>query len=245
MRSLSTAVIAALALGLLATVPVSGRVQPLTVWFAPSPGSLDYLRLFEGTLLGRAAYRRYQDGAPFYAMYDVGGYTLAPWKVVWRRMDSRITAAVAGEVGAGLPCGRAVVPQETCAFIACGSAKEALYLCGLLNSAAASWLVRSHSVAGGKGFGTPGMMDFLPLRRYRPECGEHNELAALSEEAHRAASRGEETDGPQRSVDALAARLFGLGEADASALTAEANRSRRAPRAGSGSATTSTRSPIC
>jgi hypothetical protein len=196
------------------------------------PMAYEYLWLFEGALLGRAAYRRYQEGAAFYAMYDVGGYTLASWKVVWRRMDSRITAAVLGDVDDGFLSGRAVVPQETCAFIACGGAAEAHYLCALLNSAAASWMVRSHSIAGGKGFGSPGMLEYLPLRRYRPERGEHGELAALSEQAHRAAARGEDTEGIERPVDALAARLFGLSPAEAAALTTETSRSRRAPNPG-------------
>ena len=31
-------------------------------------------------------------------MYDVGPYTVAPIKVVWRRMDRRINAAVVGPV---------------------------------------------------------------------------------------------------------------------------------------------------
>jgi hypothetical protein len=94
-------------------------------------------------------------------------------------------------------------------------------LCALLNSAAANWLVRSHSVAGGKGFGTPGTMDFLPLRRFAPERGEHNELAALSEEAHRAARLGGDAREIERAVDTLAARVFGIGDAEAAGIAAE------------------------
>ena len=69
----------------------------------------------------------------------------------------------------------------------CDSSDEAHYLCALLNSAAVNELVAAHTVRGGKGFGTPGMFDFLPLRRYRPDDPRHAELVALSRQAHRAA----------------------------------------------------------
>ena len=45
-----------------------------------------------GQDIGR--YRQYQSGAAFYSMYNIGHYTVAPIKVVWRRMDRRINAAV-------------------------------------------------------------------------------------------------------------------------------------------------------
>jgi SAM-dependent methyltransferase len=165
------------------------------------PRTYAYLLEFRERLLERAAYRRYQGRAAFYAMYDIGPYTLAPWKVVWRRMDRRIRAAVVGEVEDPLLGRRPVIPQETCAFIAADSENEAHYLCALLNSAAVNFIVQSHSVVGGKGFGTPGMLDYLPLRRYDEGCAP---LAALSREAHRAPG-----DSIQQEIDRAAARLLG------------------------------------
>ena len=58
------------------------------------PRSFAYLKQFEAILTARAAYRRYQDRQPFYSMYNVGPYTLAAAKVIWRRMDRKIRAAV-------------------------------------------------------------------------------------------------------------------------------------------------------
>jgi hypothetical protein len=186
----------------------------LAVMRAKYPRTLAYLERFRDLLASRAAYRRYQHGGPFYAMYNVGPYTVAPIKVVWRRMDRRINAVVVehnmsggadipvcrdccvrpgrqeclphwGEKG-GLPVlpRRPPIPQETCVLVACDSSDEAHYLCATLNSAAVNELVAAHSVRGGKGFGTPGMFDFLPLRRYRPDDPRHVELARLSRQAH-------------------------------------------------------------
>jgi hypothetical protein len=148
------------------------------------PRTLDYLRQFEAILAARAAYRRYQDRQPFYSMYNVGPYTLAASKVIWRRMDHKIRAAVVETIDDPHLGPRPVVPQETCVLIACDGSDEAHYLCALLNSSPVHDLVAAHSVTGGKGFGTPSILDYLPLRKFDPDDTRHVELAALSRRLH-------------------------------------------------------------
>ena len=69
-------------------------------------------------------------------------------------------------------------------LIACASGDEAHYLCGLLNSSPIHDIVASHSVAGGKGFGTPSILDYLPLRKFDQADPRHADLAALSRRLH-------------------------------------------------------------
>ena len=173
------------------------------------PRTLDYLERFRDLLVSRAAYRRYQQRGPFYSMYNVGPYTVAPVKVVWRRMDRRINAAVVESSAARPP-----VPQETCVLVACDRSDEAHYLCAMLNSAPMGELVSAHSVRGGKGFGTPGMLNFLPLGRFDPSDPRHVELASLSRQAHAALlpsplgeGRGGSVAELQRHMDGLAGGL--------------------------------------
>ena len=174
------------------------------------PHAYAYLERFRQVLSGRAAYRRYQSKAPFYSMYDVGLYTLAPVKVVWRRMDRRVSAAVVEPLDDPVLGPRPVIPQETCVLVAAQSPDEAHYLCALLNSAVVGFLVASHSVRGGKGFGTPSMLDYLRLRRFDPENAAHRELAALSREAHQRAAQGADWSDLQCRIDRMAAELWGL-----------------------------------
>lgn len=169
------------------------------------PRTLEYLKHFERHLKCRAAYRRYQQGRPFYSMYNVGSYTTAPIKVVWRRMDRRINAAVAAAVDDPLLGDRPVIPQETCVMIACRSLAEAHYLCAVLNSSLVNCLVQAHSVHGGKGFGTPSMLSYLSLRRFDPQNIMHRELASCSEAAHQKISQEIE-----HRIDCLTAQLYGL-----------------------------------
>lgn len=148
------------------------------------PRTLKYLERFTACLENRAAYKRYQNGSPFYSMYNVGSYTIAPIKVIWRRMDRQINAVVATTVDDPILGIRPLIPQETCVLIECVSLAEAHYLCAVLNSSLVNNLIQSHSVQGGKGFGTPSMLDYLNLRRFDCENHLHKELAKLSEMAH-------------------------------------------------------------
>jgi hypothetical protein len=178
------------------------------------PLAYAYLERFRAVLAGRSAYRRYQSDAAFYSMYDVGPYTLAPIKVVWRRMDRRINAAVVERHDDPRLGPKAVVPQETCVLIAADSPDEAHYLCAVLNGVVAGFLVGSHSVRGGKGFGTPSVLEYLRLRRF--DAGEpiHTELAAAGRQAHRLAAEGRDLCDVQRAIDRLAARLWDLSDDD-------------------------------
>jgi len=182
------------------------------------PGALGYLKRFEPLLARRAAYRRYQGGRPFWSMYNVGKYTVAPHKVVWRRMDRQLSAAVVEELDDPLLGRRVPVPQETCVLVAVEHGDEAHYCCALLNSAIVGFLVRSHSVDGGKGFGTPGMLSRLNIRRFRPDDPIHAELAACSRRAHAIAATGEDVTDVQQRIDELAGQLWELGPDEAAGI---------------------------
>jgi len=80
----------------------------------------------------------------------------------------------------------------------------------VLNSAPVNFVVKSHSVQGGKGFGTPSMLDYLRLRRFKPGDARHKELASLSRKAHVLVARGEEFADLQESIDQVVADLCGL-----------------------------------
>lgn len=141
------------------------------------PRTYAYLKRYHEMLTARAAYRRYQSRAPFYSMYNVGPYSIAPYRVVWRRMDRRINAAVVEPIDDPILGRRPVLVQETCVQIATDTLEEAHYLCALLNSDPIGAIVSAHSVDGGKSFGSPGMLEYLGLRRYDPSDKTHQELA--------------------------------------------------------------------
>jgi hypothetical protein len=193
------------------------------------PKTYGYLRRFQSQLAGRAAYRRYQQRAPFYSMYNVGPYTVAPIKVVWRRMDRRINASVAEEIHDPLLGPRPVIPQETCVLVVASTLEEAHYVCAVLNSAVVGYLVASSSVRGGKSFGTPGMLDYIRLRRFDPTQPRHTELAALSRDAHALARKSGDLTEMQERIDHAAGQLWELSPSEIEVIRDELKRFPRSP----------------
>jgi hypothetical protein len=178
------------------------------------PGALEFLTQFEPQLRKRAAYARYhrraagskRPDAPFWSMFDVGAYTLAPHKVVWKDIATDFAAAVIPQ-GDPMP-----LPAHTVMLLACGSDDEAHYVCGLLNSIPARMLVSAY-VATHISTHTTKVID---VPRFDPDSVEHAAIAAVSRAAHAAVAAGEEPD--QDTVDAAAGRLWGLTEAEVVAM---------------------------
>jgi hypothetical protein len=71
---------------------------------------------YKGLLEARSTYRRQMKGAPFYDVYNVGDYTLQPWKVVWPEMSTRFYAAVAGSSMVPVVGSRPYVPDHKVYF---------------------------------------------------------------------------------------------------------------------------------
>ena len=174
------------------------------------PQTYAYLQQFEELLRRRAAYRRYQDSAPFYSMYNVGEYTITFHKVVWRRMDRAVRAAALAPVEVPLLGLRPVLCQETCAMIATESPEESHYLAAVLNSSLVGFLVQAHNVRGGKGFGSPGMVEYLGLRRFDGHNPVHRELADLGLAASKAAADGQDLLCLETAIDEKTAALYGI-----------------------------------
>lgn len=186
---------------------------------AKAPRSLAYLESFEGLLRTRAAFRRYflrttaqgeVETGDFYSMFNVGGYTLAPVKVVWNRMGHRLAAAVVTPWE-----GKPVLPQETHCFFPCASEAEAHYLAALLNSSSAQTSVAMIGQVGGKSFATPSTMHRLRLVRFDSDNPLHQSLAAAGMRAHDEAAVSHHST-PSRDtstrVNRLAREYWAIGE---------------------------------
>jgi SAM-dependent methyltransferase len=182
------------------------------------PYTYGYLKRFEGTLRKRAAFTRYftrreKDGrvvetGPFYSMFDVGGYTFAPWKVVWPNIASSLEAAVVGSQH-----DQVIVPQHIVTLVACDSEAEAHYICAAVNSSPANFAARAYSQEGGKSFGDPHILEHIRIPRFEAENPVHRRLSEVSREAHAlvaGAGSLNRLKQVEQEIDALAAQLWGL-----------------------------------
>ena len=175
------------------------------------PHTHAYLKEFEDVLRQRADYRKYFNPQkdPFYSMYNVGSYTFAPYKVVWRYIAGDFISAVpVGEV-------RTAIPDSKLVLVPCTSMSEAHYVCATLNSLPARLTVRSYTV--GTQISTH-VLEHVAIPRFNPAKSLHRSLSARSQRAHQLAALGKEAQAElarvEEEIDRLAAELWGITQVE-------------------------------
>ena len=148
------------------------------------PLTLAHLERFEDVLRARAACKRFCRTAPYWSLFNVDESTFASYKVAWRRMDSQLRAAVVAPTSDGRP----VLVQETLAFVPVANAVEADYLAAALNSAPARRRAAERFEPGSQSFGSPGVLDAIPIPRFAPKSPICLELATLGARLRRDAA---------------------------------------------------------
>jgi hypothetical protein len=140
----------------------------------------EFLSEFREVLSSRKKFRNFDPAsANWHGLYSVLSATFSPHKVVWREMTSNsgiIAAAVADSV---LPNGKhkVVLPDHKLSIIPCGSAEEADFVAGFINSDIVNLIVRSYAVATGI---STHILERVPLPRFSKINAQHVAIANLA-----------------------------------------------------------------
>jgi hypothetical protein len=199
---------------LLAQDPRTSSPYPRDIMMQRWPLTYSYLTKFKDILLSRGSktVRQFAERTEFYAMFGIGPYTVARYKVVWKRMASDLVAAVASQ--AKTPYGfKTIISTDTTSLIATEDEAEAHYLCALLNSTPVREFIKTYSSAG-RGFGAPSVMEHVGIPKFDPRNPVHAGLAELSRKLHALRENDRLIEMPplEERVDALAEQLFGLSQ---------------------------------
>jgi hypothetical protein len=152
------------------------------------PKTYMYLKRFEKALRERRGWevkRMLKAGRPFYSMSEIGDYTFAPYKVVWREQASSLTATAVGSIE-----NKCIVPDHKLMLIDCDTQQEAYYLSGMLNSILARYAAISYAIS--IQF-DPHVLENIRIPKFDETCSLHLLLSKLSYEAHKAKEVGDET----------------------------------------------------
>jgi hypothetical protein len=144
-------------------------------------------------------------------MYDIGPYTFAPWKVVWKRTTRAFEAAVVADLPIHGHASGVVVPNDKVMLIGLDDADEAYYVCGVINSS----LARARINASISSEAHAEILGLVTLPSYvRDET--QKKIAQLSSDCHVAAASGDEASLRQAefALDLLVAELWGVDEED-------------------------------
>jgi hypothetical protein len=200
---------------ILAQDPKTRKGIPETEMRRRCPKTYAYLKRFEKQLRERSGYRKYFDPRdPFYSMYNVGTYTLAPWKVVWREQSTRFQVSVVGAQSGTQPA----LPDHKLMLIPCnGHRNEAHYLCAALGSSPAVFVVASYVLQTST---STHVLEHVGVPQYKARDPVHRQLGRLSEAAHDARAKGEQRklEEIESAIDECAAELWGLKERELTAI---------------------------
>jgi SAM-dependent methyltransferase len=178
------------------------------------PHTYNYLTRFKQILLSRGSrtVRELAEKTAFYAMFGIGRYTVARYKVIWKRMASDLVAAVIGQHKTDFGW-KTIIPTDTTSLFATDKEEEAHYLCAILNSLPVRNFIKSYSSAG-RGFGAPSVMEHVGIPNFNEKNKNHIKLSELSKELHRLRAEGRETEigKLEDEVNSTAWKLFEEGK---------------------------------
>ena len=186
------------------------------------PLTFAYLTHFKDVLIKRASYQKYfhkeikkdnkvikrEPIAPFYSMYNISEESFAKYRVVWKRMASKMATVVLSRLRT--PFGlKTAVSTDTTSFFAVKDEEEAHYLCGILNSKVVDEYIRSFSSAG-RGFGSPSVMSHLAIPQFNSNNKIHMKISELSQKAHDVVVQGKEIEKLQNEINQVVERLWNI-----------------------------------
>jgi SAM-dependent methyltransferase len=162
---------------------------------------------------GKGRRRKLEPFAPFYSLYNIGEYTLAPFKVCWREQAEFLTCAVVGKMtvdGKRKP----VLPDHKVMFVPLESEVEAYYVCALLNSAVSAFLVKSYGIETQT---STHILEHVRLPRFDPTSKPHIALSKLGRQAHELAAKADARSlkhlaDLETEIDALAAKTWSISD---------------------------------
>lgn len=145
-----------------------------------NPKTFKYFKAYKNFLESRSTFKTRMKAAPFFAIYNVGDYTFAPYKVIWAEMTGDFAAAV---VASGTVPGngrRVYVPDHKLYFADFDQPEPAYFLCGLLHSEVVKEMIEAHNVATNMG----DIFKHISLPRFDVDNSDHINLAELVKLAH-------------------------------------------------------------
>jgi len=190
--------------------PVKRLPYPESWMTTHVPLTYAYLRQFKDILLSRGSkvVRELAQKTEFYAMYGIGEYTFARYRVVWKRMASKMTAVVLSRLRT--PFGlKTAISTDTTSLFSVEDEEEAHYLCGILNSKVVDEYIRSFSSAG-RGFGAPSVMNNLAIPKFSSNNRTHIKISDLSQKAHNLVTQGKEIENLQEDLNDAVERLWNI-----------------------------------
>lgn len=153
------------------------KAVPVTTLKTKYPKTYAYFHGFEEDIRSCALLAQFFDpkSDPFYSSYNVGAYSFAKYKVVWKEICPEIEAVVIESDGAP------VIADHKLVIVAFDDPDAAYFLSGVLNSSALALFVRSYAVQTSI---SGHIFDYANVPRYSKNDPRHVKIAKLAKRCH-------------------------------------------------------------
>jgi len=112
----------------------------------------------------------------FYILDNIGTYTFAPYKVMWKEITGSFACAVVEPIDE-----KPVVPDHKLMLVEAESPDEAYYIAGVLNSVIARSIIESYTCVTER---ETHILDVIKVPKFNPNNNLHKKIAELSRRAH-------------------------------------------------------------
>ena len=182
------------------------------------PKTYAYFKRFEDQLRKRSGYRQYfNPDDPFWSIYNVGPYTMSPWKAMWSDMGIGVPLAAVQELPNTFVERTLPIPGPHTMFISLASPKECYYCVATFNSSPAQLIIASYGITTGI---TTHIVNHVAVPRFDSDNELHIRLADLSQHCHEAAVEGlmDTVAELETEIDKAAAELWGITDSELQAI---------------------------
>ncbi len=185
------------------------------------PKTYAFLKNFEKRLRTRSGFRLYfRPTDPFYSIYNIGPYTMSPYKVLFKDLSEVFQCVVVGPSEDNYVGSKTILPDVTLRLIPFDNNDEAHYVSALLNSRPVLITLHSSSVGVQTQRYHPSDIEKISIPKYNPEDKLHKQLVALSKHCHEAAAEGQtnQIEKLESEIDKAAAELWNITDDELKAL---------------------------
>ncbi|OQB41357.1 MAG: N-6 DNA Methylase [candidate division CPR1 bacterium ADurb.Bin160] len=131
----------------------------------------------------RGIYQKHLKNAniPLHGLYNIGGYTFSPYKVVWKALASGMISSVISTIKTEHSPEKLVIPDHNVLMIPFENKEDAHYLCGVLNSKIINDFVTSYI----SWFYSSHILEHINIPDFDNNNLDHIDIAKLSIQGHK------------------------------------------------------------
>lgn len=150
---------------------------------------------------------------PFYRLDNVGEYTYAPYKVLWKEQAGSMSAVVVSTYLRSIPnadpelfsADKIIVVDSKVLMLDVYDEMEAYYVCGIINAPIITEVVDGYAISTNRGVD---VLKYIAIPKYDASDEKHNVIAEISKRIHSMAAEGKDYSALEKRLSDAVFSLF-------------------------------------